>query len=103
MVRRDRGGSVVFSMYLPQARRVQLAASFTDWRAGALDLRPVKGGWWTVTLTPPPGEHEFHYIVDDARPLADFAADGIRMTPEGGWITSLLIPAGEAAGRSKAA
>ncbi len=59
-----------FVLYQPQAAAVQIVGSFTDWQARPLQ-KTGESGYWEVTLTVPPGEHRFAYLLDDSQRMAD--------------------------------
>ncbi len=96
MVQLQVDGSVQFELFMPDAERVRLAASFTDWEKRAVEMRGPEDGWWTLRLHLPPGEHEFQYLVDEEIWLADYAAHGVKRNRFGMWV-SLLTLEGEAA------
>jgi 1,4-alpha-glucan branching enzyme len=85
-------GKVQFRAYFPGARSVRVAGDFTGWGAGPVALTPALDGWWTATLRVQPGEHSFHYLVDDARWETDFAPFGVEMTRLGTWVSRLYVP-----------
>lgn len=61
---------VQFRLEAPDASNVRLAGSFTDWQR-QYELYPVAPGLWTITLPLPPGVHEYAFIVDGQRWVAD--------------------------------
>ena len=85
-------GKVQFRAYFPGARSVRVAGDFTGWGAGPVAMAPQPDGWWTTTIRIHPGEHSFHYLVDDARWETDFAAFGVEMTRVGTWVSRLYVP-----------
>jgi hypothetical protein len=59
-----------FVLYNPSAAQVEIAGSFTNWQK--VELEPLqKSGYWEVTLTIPPGDHSYTYILDGSRKIAD--------------------------------
>ena len=64
---------VRFRLEVPEARSVRLAGSFTNWEA-RFELHEDSPGIWTGILPVPPGIHEYAFLVDGARWLADPAA-----------------------------
>lgn len=57
--------AVTFEMHAPDAHRVELVGSFTDWKPGQIFLRgPDATGHWTATLKLPAGRHEYAYLLD---------------------------------------
>lgn len=61
---------VQFRLDAPEAANVQLAGSFTNWQR-QYDLYEVGPGIWTITLPLPPGVHDYAFIVDGQRWMAD--------------------------------
>ncbi|MGI9592277.1 MAG: hypothetical protein ACR2P8_12970 [Myxococcota bacterium] len=41
------GGGTSFRVWAPNAERVQVAGTFTDWAARAIDLVHESGGYWS--------------------------------------------------------
>jgi hypothetical protein len=70
---------VRFVLVEPRARRVALVGDFNGW---APDTTPLAasgpGGVWTVSIPLRPGRHEYAFIVDGQRWVADPYAPGIR-------------------------
>ena len=93
MVSQVEEGRFRFRVYLPHASRVELVGSFTRWRAGAIPLERQKlgGGWWELVAEIPEGEHEFCYVVDNSVWLADYAANGVTLSGQGGWVSKLKV------------
>jgi AMP-activated protein kinase-like protein len=68
---------VRFVFYAPNARAVTVAGSFNDWSPSAAPLARVENGVWTVTLTLPLGQHQYAFVVDGQRWVADPAAPAV--------------------------
>ena len=63
---------VRFELLAPQASTVSLAGSFNAWSPGAIPLIPsATPGLWTVTVPLTPGSHEYMFVVDGRRWIAD--------------------------------
>ncbi len=63
---------VRFQLAAPGARTVSLAGDFNGWSRDAIILRPgERKGVWTTTLRLKPGRHEYAFIVDGKRWVAD--------------------------------
>lgn len=74
--------AVTFEMHAPDARRVELVGSFTDWKPGQILLRgPDATGHWTATLRLPAGRHEYAYLLDGREWVTDPEAPAQR--PDG--------------------
>jgi hypothetical protein len=55
---------VGFSVVLPEAKTVQLAADFTDWNESPLDMVKFDGGIWSTTVPLPAGIYAYRFLVD---------------------------------------
>jgi hypothetical protein len=70
---------VQFRLDAPQAQKVALAGDFKDWKP-AYALRRSEPGVWTVVVPLHPGVHDYAFIVDGQRwvadPMAPAIADG---------------------------
>lgn len=67
---------VQFVLRAPEAGHVAVVGDFNDWDAGATPLRRLDGGTgiWVVDLPLTPGHHEYAFVVDGGRWVADPAA-----------------------------
>jgi hypothetical protein len=61
---------VQFRLEAPDASNVRLAGSFTDWQR-QYELYQVAPGLWAITIPLPPGVHEYAFLLDDRRWVAD--------------------------------
>jgi len=69
---------VRFVLYAPGARQVGLAGTFNHWDQSATPLaRSGSDGVWTVTIELPAGQHQYAFVVDGRRWVADPAAPGV--------------------------
>lgn len=55
---------VEFSYYAPDAKTVELAGDFAEWRAGKVKLEKTGGGNWKLKLSLPPGRYQYQFVVD---------------------------------------
>jgi len=56
---------VLFSLDAPDASEVSVTGEFTDWsREGTPLVRDATDGLWKAVLDIPPGEYEYHFVVD---------------------------------------
>ena len=63
---------VRFVLQADNARRVALVGDFNGWTAGATQMTPTaRPGVWTVDVALPPGRHEYAFVVDGSRWMAD--------------------------------
>jgi len=68
----EQEGIAQFVGRFPDARSVEVVGSFTDWRPGAVVLRDDDhDGIWRATVVLPVGEHEYMFVVDGERWVAD--------------------------------
>jgi hypothetical protein len=69
---------VRFVLYAPGARHVAVAGTFNQWDLNAAPLaRAGSSGVWTTTLALPVGQHQYAFVVDGERWVADPAAPAI--------------------------
>jgi len=61
---------VQFRISVPNARSVQLAGTFTGWKP-AYALRQTARGEWTALVPLRPGVHDYAFVVDGDRWVAD--------------------------------
>lgn len=55
---------VRLEFFHPQAREVNIAGSFNDWRPGATWMISLDNGRWVKELLLPPGRYEYSFVVD---------------------------------------
>ena len=61
-----------FELHGPGAARVELLGTFNEWRSGDIVLNgPDASGHWTAEVALPEGRHEYIFLVDGERWLAD--------------------------------
>ena len=69
---------VRFVLYAPGAKRVTVAGTFNQWDQNAAPLTPAgTDGVWVTTLELPIGQHQYAFVVDGQRWVADPAAPGV--------------------------
>jgi hypothetical protein len=62
----NKADTVSFTLYAPEARSVSIVGGFNTWDKAATSLtRSTNAGVWTVSLSLPPGRHEYAFIVSD--------------------------------------
>lgn len=67
--------TIRFELFAPAAERVELLGTFNDWQSGNIVLTgPDATGYWTAKVPLPEGRHEYAFLVDGERWLADPAA-----------------------------
>ena len=54
--------TVTFRLRAPHAEKVDVAGTFSNWVLRQMKKR--KDGTWTASLRPPPGIHEYKFLVD---------------------------------------
>jgi 1,4-alpha-glucan branching enzyme len=55
---------VMFSLFAPEAKTVQLAGDFTSWEQSPIQLKKFKGGLWKASVSLPEGRHAYRLLVD---------------------------------------
>jgi hypothetical protein len=61
-----------FELHAPGADRVELLGSFNNWRSGDIVLSgPDASGHWIADIALPEGQHEYMFLVDGERWVAD--------------------------------
>lgn len=69
---------VRFVLYAPGAKQVAVAGTFNQWDRTAAPLVPAgTGGVWSTTLALPVGQHQYAFVVDGRRWVADPAAPAV--------------------------
>lgn len=69
---------VRFVLYAPGAKRVSVAGTFNQWNQEAAPLVLAgQDGVWTTTLALPVGQHQYAFVVDGERWVADPAAPAV--------------------------
>lgn len=58
-----------------QARTVSVVGDFNAWAKRATPLRAARAGMWSAQVALPPGRHEYAFVVDGKRWVADPAAE----------------------------
>jgi len=70
--------TVRFVLFAPEAQQVALAGTFNQWDQAATPLvRTGAPGVWSATLTLPAGQHQYAFVVDGARWVADPGAPAV--------------------------
>lgn len=71
-----------FELHAPGADQVELLGTFNNWKMGDIVLiGPDASGHWTATVELPEGRHEYIFLVDGERWMADPKAATLR--PDG--------------------
>ena len=69
---RDTVQIVRFVFVDPQAAKVELVGDFNEWAKGSTELAPSGApGVWTVSVPLSPGRHEYAFIINGSRWVAD--------------------------------
>lgn len=61
---------IQFKLNAPQATQVSLAGDFTEWRP-TYEMTQAEPGVWTIVVPLDPGVHDYAFIVDGERWVAD--------------------------------
>ena len=92
MVTIEGDGTVVFSLFAPQAAEVELVGAFDGWFEQALSMQRDSDGMWSVQLTLPGGTYLFRYRVDGEIWHLDDAAHGECTAGDGARKSRVWIP-----------
>jgi hypothetical protein len=69
---------VRFVLYAPGVKRVTVAGTFNQWDQNAAPLVPAgTNGVWTTSLALPVGQHQYAFVLDGRRWVADPAAPAV--------------------------
>lgn len=80
---------VRFVLAAPDAQRVSLVGDFNGWARDATILQPSgEAGVWSVSVPLAPGRHEYAFVIDGERWVADPAA--LRQRDEFGTESSII-------------
>ena len=72
VIARDTVNVVRFQLAAPGAHEVALVGDFNDWSRNTITLQPAgKPGVWTASVPLAPGRHEYAFIVDGKKWVAD--------------------------------
>jgi hypothetical protein len=64
---------VQFVLVAPRAKSVSVVGDFNDWNPSAIPLQPARGVW-SVEAVVPVGRHDYAFVIDGTRWIADPAA-----------------------------
>ena len=67
----ERGVPVQFVLDLPSAARVSVVGDFNDWAIDQAPMQKFASGAWSVTIPVKPGRHEYAFVVDGKKWMAD--------------------------------
>ena len=71
-----------FELHAPGADKVELLGTFNNWKTGDIVLNgPDASGHWTAAVELPEGRHEYIFLVDGERWVAD--PKGVTHRPDG--------------------
>lgn len=55
---------VEFSYHAPDAKTVEIAGDFAEWRSGKMKLEKRDGGNWHIKMSLPRGRYQYQFVVD---------------------------------------
>lgn len=67
----ERALPVQFLLDLPSAHTVSVVGDFNDWTVDQAPMQKFANGAWSITLPVKPGRHEYAFVVDGTRWMAD--------------------------------
>ena len=79
-----------FVIYKPEASRVEIAGTFTDWKRISMQ-RIGDSGYWELMMALPKGEHHFTYILEGRQRFADPTIRTREMDDFGGYNSILYV------------
>ena len=80
----------MLTFYAPEAKVVQVAGAFNDWRPEAGPMEPAGSGEWTVRLMLKSGQYEYRFVVDGVW-TDDPEAEQSATNPHGGLNSVLKV------------
>jgi 1,4-alpha-glucan branching enzyme len=63
-LKEKRSKKVIFSLHAPEAGSVILGGDFNNWDQTKHAMKKDKKGVWKVSLSLPPGTHQYRFFVD---------------------------------------
>jgi hypothetical protein len=79
------------TFYAPEARKVNVAGNFNNWRPEATPLKNTGAGEWIVRLRLRSGQYEYRFVVD-GRWSEDPRASQRVANPYGSFNSVLMVP-----------
>lgn len=67
----ERAVPVQFVLDLPSAHTVSVVGDFNDWTVDQAPMQKFANGAWSITLPVKPGRHEYAFVVDGTKWMAD--------------------------------
>ena len=67
----ERAVPVQFVLDLPSAASVSVVGDFNDWTIDQAPMQKFASGAWSVTIPVKPGRHEYAFVVDGKKWMAD--------------------------------
>src|SRR5262245_6914349 len=67
----EEDGVVKFALHAPGKKSVSVIGSFNDWSPNTDPMTADDDGTWTCRIKLPPGVHEYQYLIDGRRIVAD--------------------------------
>lgn len=80
---------VQFVLVAPSAKSVSVVGDFNDWNPSAIPLQPARGVWSAEAVIPV-GRHDYAFVIDGTRWIADPAAPRAPADEFGGGYSVLL-------------
>jgi hypothetical protein len=82
---------VIFTTLAPEARKVNVAGNFNDWRPEATPMKNTGEGEWAGRLMLRAGQYEYRFVVD-GQWREDAQASQRVPNPHGGFNSMLVVP-----------
>jgi hypothetical protein len=82
---------IILTFFAPEARKVNVAGNFNNWRPEATPLKNTGAGEWVVCLRLRSGQYEYRFVVD-GRWSEDPGASQRVANPYGSFNSVLRVP-----------
>jgi 1,4-alpha-glucan branching enzyme len=82
---------IIFTTLAPEAREVNVAGNFNDWRSEATPMKNTGEGKWVGRSMLRAGQYEYRFVVD-GKWREDAQATQRVANPHGGFNSVLMVP-----------
>ena len=82
---------IILTLLAPEAREVNVAGNFNNWRPEATALKNTGAGKWAVRLRLRSGQYEYRFVVD-GQWREDAQATQRVANPHGGFNSVVIVP-----------
>ncbi len=83
---------MVFDLYAPSAKQVELVGTFSHWMPKAFTLKgPDAVGYWAIAVRLPPGRYEYAFLINGSQVVQDDDGEALRADGLGRENSLLLL------------